>query len=170
MDMIAIGKNLRELRREKGMTQEQLAEHFNVARRTVSRWETGSNMPDLDILIEMSDFYDVDLRELLDGERTEEKMDKELKETVLKVAEYINEEKRRSLKVTQIYFIISIVALIVNNALYLMDIKENFRTDFVKGCTLGFVFTALLFGLMYTTGAMEKMHAFKMRLLGRKDQ
>ena len=73
MDMIAIGKNLRELRREKGMTQEQLAEHFNVARRTVSRWETGSNMPDLDILIEMSDFYDVDLRELLDGERTEEK-------------------------------------------------------------------------------------------------
>ena len=70
MDMIAIGKNLRELRREKGMTQEQLAEHFNVARRTVSRWETGSNMPDLDILIEMSDFYDVDLRELLDGEKS----------------------------------------------------------------------------------------------------
>ena len=120
--------------------------------------------------ISHADFYDVDLRELLDGERTEEKMDKELKETVLKVAEYSNEEKRRSLKVTQIYFIISIVALMVNNALFLLDIKDNFRTDFVKGCTLGFVFTALLFGLMYTTGAMEKMHAFKMRLLGRKNQ
>ena len=170
MDLVKIGSFLQKLRKEKGITQEQLAEQLGVARRTVSRWETGSNMPDLDILIEMSDFYDVDLRELLDGERTEEKMDKELKETVLKVAEYSNEEKRRSLKVTQIYFIISIVALMVNNALFLLDIKENFRTDFVKGCTLGFVFTALLFGLMYTTGAMEKMHAFKMRLLGRKDQ
>ncbi|MBE6116007.1 MAG: helix-turn-helix transcriptional regulator, partial [Erysipelotrichaceae bacterium] len=40
MDMMKIGKNLQELRKEKGMTQEQLAEHFNVARRTVSRWET----------------------------------------------------------------------------------------------------------------------------------
>ena len=108
--------------------------------------------------------------EMAENEKTEEKMDKELKETVLKVAEYSNEEKRRSLKVTQIYFIISIVALMVNNALFLLDIKENFRTDFVKGCTLGFVFTALLFGLLYTTGAMEKMHAFKMRLLGRKNQ
>ena len=170
MELEKIGTFLQALRKEKGLTQEMLAEQVGVSRRTVSRWETGSNMPDLDILIEMSDFYDVDLRELLDGERTEEKMDKELKETVLKVAEYSNEEKRRSLKVTQIYFIISIVALMVNNALFLLDIKENFRTDFVKGCTLGFVFTALLFGLMYTTGAMEKMHAFKMRLLGRKDQ
>ena len=40
-------------------------------------------MPDLDILIEMSDFFDVELRELLDGERKSGKMDKELKETVL---------------------------------------------------------------------------------------
>ena len=53
MDQIKIGNFIRELRKEKGFTQEQLAEHFNVARRTVSRWETGSNMPDLDILIKM---------------------------------------------------------------------------------------------------------------------
>lgn len=51
MDQIKIGNFLRELRKEKGLTQEQLAEKFNVARRTVSRWETGNNMPDLDILI-----------------------------------------------------------------------------------------------------------------------
>ena len=47
MDQIKIGKFLAELRKEKGMTQEQLAEKFYVARRTVSRWETGSNMPDI---------------------------------------------------------------------------------------------------------------------------
>ena len=51
MDQGKIGSFLRELRKEKSLTQEQLAEKFNVASRTVSRWETGSNMPDLSILI-----------------------------------------------------------------------------------------------------------------------
>lgn len=42
------------------LTQEQLAEHFCVSSRTVSRWENGNNMPDLDILIGLADFYEVD--------------------------------------------------------------------------------------------------------------
>ena len=95
MDQIKIGRFLSELRKEKGLTQEQLAEKFNVARRTVSRWETGSNMPDMDILIEMSDYYAVDLREILDGGRRDN-MDKEMKETILKVSEYENEGKKRT--------------------------------------------------------------------------
>ena len=52
MDQVKIGKFLAELRKEKEMTQEQLAEKLNVARRTISRWETGNNMPDIDMLIE----------------------------------------------------------------------------------------------------------------------
>ena len=51
MDQQKIGTFLKELRSGKKLTQEQLAEKFGVSRRTVSRWETGSNMPDLDILI-----------------------------------------------------------------------------------------------------------------------
>ncbi len=50
-------------------------------------------MPDLDTLIQMADYYEIDLRELLDGERKSEKMNEEQKETVLKVAEYSNIEK-----------------------------------------------------------------------------
>ena len=98
MDIVKIGKFLQELRKEKGLTQEQLAEKMNVARRTVSRWETGSNMPDLDILIELADYYEVDLREILSGERKSEHMNKELKETVLQVADYSNEEKARLMR------------------------------------------------------------------------
>ena len=41
MDLVKIGSMLQKLRKEKGMTQEQLAEKLGVARRTVSRWETG---------------------------------------------------------------------------------------------------------------------------------
>ncbi len=78
MDLVKTGRFLQELRKEKGLTQEQLAEQMGVARRTVSRWETGSNMPDMDILIDLSDLYEVDLREILSGEKKSEHMDQEV--------------------------------------------------------------------------------------------
>lgn len=89
-----IGSFLRTLRKEKGLTQEQLAEKFNVAGRTISRWENGSNMPDLSILVELADYYNVDIREIIDGERKSEKMDSEVKDTLVKVAEYGDISKR----------------------------------------------------------------------------
>ena len=58
MDQQKIGQFLRECRKEKGITQEQLAEMLGVTNRSVSRWENGSNLPDLDILIEMVLFTD----------------------------------------------------------------------------------------------------------------
>ncbi len=57
MNKEKIGKFLRELRKQKGLTQEQIAEKFNVSNRTISRWENGYNMPAIDILIEISDYY-----------------------------------------------------------------------------------------------------------------
>ena len=94
MNQVKIGEFLRELRKEKELTQEQLAEQFNISRRSVSRWETGSNMPDVGLLIEIADFFEVDIREIIDGERKSENMDKE-KETLKKVAEYADTEKAK---------------------------------------------------------------------------
>ncbi len=90
MNQQRIGEFLKHLRKDKGLTQEQLAEQFYVSSRTVSRWETGSNMPDVDMLIELANFYDVDIREIIDGERKGENMDNENKDTLKKVAEYSN--------------------------------------------------------------------------------
>ena len=94
MNQVKIGEFLRELRKGKGLTQEQLAEQFNISRRSVSRWETGSNMPDVGLLIEIADFFEVDIREIIDGQRKSENMDKE-KETLKKVAEYADAEKAK---------------------------------------------------------------------------
>lgn len=57
MDTVKVGAFLRELRKEKNLTQEQLAEVFQVTNRTVSRWETDSNMPDISLLLEIADYY-----------------------------------------------------------------------------------------------------------------
>lgn len=98
MNQQKTGGFLKHLRKSKGMTQEQLAEHFYVSARTVSRWETGRNAPDLDMLIELADFYDVNIREIIDGERKSENMGKESKETLKKVAEYAVDEKEQRRK------------------------------------------------------------------------
>ena len=66
MDTKKIGAFLKQCRKEKNLTQEQLAEKFGVSARTVSRWETGINMPDLSILVQLAEYYDVEIRELLD--------------------------------------------------------------------------------------------------------
>lgn len=65
MDMKVIGSYLKELRINKGLTQEQAGEIFGVAGRTVSRWETGSNMPDIGLLVEIAGFYDVSVDNIL---------------------------------------------------------------------------------------------------------
>lgn len=95
MNIKKMGNFLKLLRKEKGMTQEQLAQMLNVAGRTVSRWETGNNLPDLDILIALSDFYEIDIREIINGERKEKEMDAAQKETVQAVAEYSKEKETR---------------------------------------------------------------------------
>jgi len=94
MDQKKTGEFLKSLRREKGLTQEQLGERFYVSSRTISRWETGANMPDVAMLLELADFYGVDIREIIDGER--KLTVTETKETLLKVAEYATEGEKQS--------------------------------------------------------------------------
>lgn len=99
MDTKKIGRFLKALRKERDLTQEQLAEILGVAGRTVSRWETASNMPDLSILIQLAEFYDIEVGEILDGERKEKNMDKESKETLKKIADYSNDEKQKTVNI-----------------------------------------------------------------------
>ena len=113
MNQEKTGELLKCLRKEKGLTQEQLAEKFYVSSRTVSRWETGRNMPDVGILIELADFYDVDIREIIDGERKSEMMDKETKETLKKVAAYATEgEKRTQSKVVNTALVVAVMLFV----------------------------------------------------------
>ncbi len=158
MDQLKIGTFLKELRNEKNLTQEQLAEKFNISRRTVSRWETGSNMPDLDILVEMADFYNVDLRELLDGERKSEKMDKELEETVLKVADYSNEQKRKLARMMQWYFIAGCISFILHFIVILNRPEEpQFFYGLLEGTTIGIPVAIVFVGAFLTTRYASKI-------------
>ena len=143
MDTKKIGAFLKQCRKEKNLTQEQLAEKFGVSARTVSRWETGINMPDLSILVQLAEYYDVEMRELLDGERSQT-MNKEMKETLDKVAVYEEWVKQKALKAGNLafasMFVISVLAIIIQ-MLLTVDIR----------LVLGETATALVGGILYAS-------------------
>jgi len=168
VDQKKIGAFLRELRKEKKLTQEQLVERFHITDRTVSRWENGNNMPDLSILVDLADFYDVDVREILDGERKGENMNQAEKEKMLLVAEYAEEEKNVLLKRFRIISIAGLCSMIVG---FLMLTLVGFHslpvTDYIIGLTFSFAYSALLMAVFYSTGVLAKIKRVKNKTLAK---
>ncbi len=69
MDQIKIGNFIATLRKENNLTQEQLGEKLGVTNKTVSRWENGNYMPDIEMISLLSKEFDVSINELISGER-----------------------------------------------------------------------------------------------------
>ncbi len=160
MNMKKTGILLKELRKENGMTQEQLAEKLNVAGRTVSRWETGNNLPDLDVLVEIADLYNVDIREIIDGERKGEKMTSDEKDTLLKVADYSNEMKKNIMRNMHLLFIGGTVAAVIYLILLFTDNADNF----FGGLCQGIMFGMMIVGMIITSKYADKIITYKMNL------
>ena len=166
MDQKKTGSFLRELRKEKQLTQEQLAERFGVTNRSVSRWETGSNMPDLSILVELADFYDVDIRDIIDGERKGEDMNKEEKERLQLVADYAETEKNTLLMRLRIISIVGLVSLIAGLVVMVISRDNNLPVyDYLMGTLMGVAIGALLVAVFYSTGVLENMRKRKRTLM-----
>ena len=113
MNQKKIGSFLKELRKEKGITQEEFAENLNVSGRTVSRWETGTNMPDISLLVEISEFFDVSIPEIINGERKSEIMNEEVKDVADKLSDYANVEKETIIKNIRNYCIMGTIAVVI---------------------------------------------------------
>lgn len=82
---LEFGKNLQELRKSRGLTQEELAEALFVSRTAVSKWESGRGYPSIDSLKEISKFFSVTIDDLLSGERLIYIAEKENKSNVRKI-------------------------------------------------------------------------------------
>lgn len=119
---------LYQLRKQKGLSQEELANRLNVSRQTVSKWEVGDSTPDMEKLIAMSDLFDVSLDKLVMGKEDEEKSSQTTKSelvTVLneKVLTSKNKKKaKKGLKIAAIIFgvifLIDVISMIVYVSLY----------------------------------------------------
>lgn len=170
MDQKKIGLFLKELRKERNLTQEQLAEKFNISSRSVSRWETGTNLPDLSILVELADFYDIDIREIIDGERKNE-MNKETKETLNKVAEYANQDKLQLKKKMAGNCACALILLIFCTILHLTNgfngsIAERPLNN-ITYFTFGLATAILFMNILYLTGKLDAVQNWKRQIFTR---
>lgn len=69
-----VGKNIKNFREQKNITQEELAEKLSVTRQAVSNWETGKTQPDIDTLHKISDILEISIEELIYGTKRENKV------------------------------------------------------------------------------------------------
>ncbi|MBP5555118.1 MAG: helix-turn-helix domain-containing protein [Lachnospiraceae bacterium] len=156
MDQSKIGHFLKKLRKEKGITQEEFAEKIGVSGRTVSRWETGSNMPDISLLVDIADFYDVDVREIIEGEKKSEMMNEDIRDTAEKMAVYADAEKSRLLRFAQFFGIIGIIAMSAATIFTCV----NYEPSGTSLVTVLLSFTALLSMMvltLYVTGLLRRI-------------
>ena len=165
MDQKKVGSFLKELRKEKGITQEQLAEKLNVSGRSVSRWETGNNMPDISLLVEIADFYEVDVREIIEGERKSEMMDNEVRDVANKMADYANNEKGRLFNVIRIIGIVGVILLAVAIA-FQTSLYEKEIGNFISLVFSFIAFVVMIVMTLYVNGVLQKIKKNKAFTIG----
>lgn len=112
-----IGKFILELRNEKGMTQNDLADLIPVTRQAVSRWEQGKSIPDSYTLMILSDLFDVTINELLNGERNVKDEEANMEKIALEIIDE-NISKEKKIKKVTIISVIVIFVLILGFLLY----------------------------------------------------
>ena len=158
MDQIKVGAFLKDLRKEKGITQEQLAEKLGVSGRTISRWETGKNMPDISLLVEIAEFFDVSIPEIIKGERKSEYMKNETKEVAETMSDYAKAEKEQLIKSFRNMSIIGLIALLVYMVLRETGVYDrNIFLQYTYGISESLIYVTVLMFPLYTTGLLSKI-------------
>lgn len=107
------GEFITELRKEKNLTQKNLATELNVSDKAVSRWETGKGYPDVDSLQALSNFFNITINELLAGEKAEIKSIEEIAEENIISAFEESEKNKKSKKTTTVISIITATLLLI---------------------------------------------------------
>lgn len=147
------GAFVAELRMEKGLTQRELAEQLYVSDKAVSKWERGQSLPDISMLMPLSDILCVTVTELLEGRRMEnaEEMDREQVETILQKAICLSEEQskpsREQRRKNAGLFIACLLMLALEAAAYFLDGYE--ASPLVEGNVLLFTLMPLGFGIYF---------------------
>lgn len=144
MNQLATGKFISQKRREKNLTQEQLAEKLGVTNKTISKWETGKCMPDYAIVKNLCEELEITLAELMDGEEAGERSvrtydDEQIIDLLRRTQEL---EKQKNL----LYGILIIVMGIASQALS-HTMGGSAVQDFFSGLLMGLSIAEILAGI-----------------------
>lgn len=148
MNQIIIGKFILQKRKEKNLTQEQLAEKLGVSNKTISKWENGKCMPDYSVIKNLCEELEITVAELMDGENAEDKSvrtyDEEQIMDLLKRTQDL--EKQKNLLYGILLIVMGIALQALSHTLGGSDVK-----DFFAGLLLGLSIAEMLIGV-YVVG------------------
>lgn len=161
------GNFISELRKEKELTQKELAEKINVSDKAVSRWETGKGYPDVTSLVSLSEYFDVSVNELLAGKRlTVEDIKETADENLISVFEQVQKNKKQqNLQVTVYTSVLIIVLLpvliIIGKELFVSmatQIQAENIISAVVSTVVGIVL--LIVGFLIRKGNVSILHSY----------
>ena len=124
-------ENLKAMRKAKGYTQEELAIKLNVTRQTISKWEKGLSVPDVDFLFKIADVLETNVGTLLGGAIMDEVNKDTVAEQLAKITEQLAIKNRRSKRICKIVAIVLLTILALNLllAIFGMSAYTSFSTD-----------------------------------------
>ena len=163
MDQIKIGEFIAQKRKEQGLTQMQFAELVGVSNKTVSKWETGSRMPDVAIIQEVCDVLKISVNELLAGEEFAEKeFIQKTEDNIIGLVQELDEIKET--KTSRWLGILCGILIIMINATFGRAYQQSIFSDesfyfnfsmFLDGPILFYIF-GMFFLMLGVTGAFTR--------------
>lgn len=144
MNQLVTGKFISQKRKEKNLTQEQLAEKLGVSNKTVSKWETGKCMPDYSVVKSLCEELEISVAELMDGETAEEKSVRTYDEE--QIMDLLRRTQELEMQKNTLYGIVLIVMGIALLALS-HTLGGTALQDFFSGLMLGLSIGEMLVGV-----------------------
>lgn len=131
MNQEKIGKFLFELRKEKNMTQEELAEKIGVTAKSISRWENGKTMPDLSLFNPLCEIFEITVNDLMKGEFVDNKNSiNVLGENIINMVSDLETKKKRKNKLLIILLSLTLILVVIGRCFYYyyeLDVKYDNR-------------------------------------------
>ena len=114
MNQEKIGRFIAELRKEKNITQQELADKLNITDRAISHWENGRSMPDAGVILELCKILSINVNELLSAKKIKkEKYNERAEESLLEMRREIETQNKRILTLNKIIINLAIIIFVV---------------------------------------------------------
>lgn len=130
MEQAKVGKFIAECRKNKNMTQAELAEKLNITDRAISKWETGKGMPDSSIMLELCNELDISVNELLSGEMI--KMDDYNEKLEQNLIEMVKQKEQSDKKLLTMEIVMGVITIIMYLGVVLIASLTEMQ-DWIRG-------------------------------------
>ncbi len=142
MNQEKIGKFILELRKEKGMTQQALANILGISDKTISKWKNGRGMPDLSLMKPLCSALDITINELLNGEKILSKdYQEKLEENILNTINYTDIKLKKTKRIFKIVVGLIVFIVVLFGTIYFIDIRRMQQNKPVLFRTWGFSYS-----------------------------